>query len=71
MSNPLVMWTVYERPTDYPNEFVARRFLGEAPTAELERADTLEELQERLSEKGLTWMDRSPNDDPRIVGVWL
>jgi hypothetical protein len=71
MPEPLVMWTVYERPTDYPNEWVARRFLGEEPTAELERADTLEELQERLSAKGLVWMDRHANDDPKIVGVWL
>ena len=69
----LPMWTVYESPSDYPGQYVARMFLVK-PQVEATSlhivADTLPEVYAQLP-RGLYWMDRKPGDDPTIVGVWL
>lgn len=74
MSEGLPMWTVYDHPTDYPNEFVARKSIVTNVvymTDELLRQDDLEELRKDLAGRGLICMQRSPEDDAKIVEVWL
>jgi len=69
------MWTVYDHPTDYPRHFVARRFvvLGGGlfgPTDDARFATTLSELRTMLP-RGLYRLDRMPDDDPKVLEVWL
>src|SRR5689334_21869350 len=49
---PLEMWTVYERPADYPGYFVARKFVvnkdGAFVTSDALFAQTLEALRAKL-----------------------
>lgn len=66
----LNLWTIYARPTDYPQSFVARRFQLDKPTNEVIVRDTLEEVRAALP-PGLHRMERHPSDDPVIVEVWF
>lgn len=73
MKSQLSIWTVYERPLDHPQKFVARRwasFLEPAPTADVILADDLGELRKMLP-AGLVRMPRQPGDDPVIVETWI
>jgi hypothetical protein len=70
----LSMWTVYERPRDYPDQCVARRCEigpeGVKMTNDMFVADTVDELRALLP-SGLFCMPRHATDDPVIVEVWL
>ncbi len=35
MSNKIEIWAVYDQPSDYPKNFVARKFICEKPTTEV------------------------------------
>lgn len=65
---------MYERPLDFPEHFVARRFEVQKAVArvtdEYVQAETLEAVRE-LIPKGLHRTDRHPSDDANIVEVWL
>jgi hypothetical protein len=69
------MWIVYDHPTDFPTEFVARRHEivrgGSRPTDEAMASHSLDSLREALVGRGLTCLSRSPHDDPKIVETWL
>ena len=69
------MWIVYDHPTDFPTEFVARRHEivrgGSRPTNEAMASHSLDSLREALVGRGLTCLSRSPHDDPNIVETWL
>lgn len=70
----LPMWVVYDRPSDYPDSFVARRFVTPPeprPTAEFRTAHDIDELREHFVRLGLAKLDRDLTDDPKIVEVWL
>jgi hypothetical protein len=73
----LFQWTVYVRPKDYPDKFVARRWViagGEScvfwPTTEVIVAETLDQVRAALP-RGLYCLPRFLNDDPAILEVWL
>ncbi|MBA1280438.1 hypothetical protein [Stutzerimonas stutzeri] len=73
MTDQLSMWTVYERPADHPQQYVARRWIAipkAEPTSEFLVADDLESLRQKLP-TGLVRMDRNPGDDPVIVETWI
>jgi len=71
------VWTVYDHPTDFPNNYVARRFeISEG--GELKATDSiiispdLETLRRvLLVETGLTCLARMEGDDPKIVETWI
>jgi hypothetical protein len=69
------MWTVYDHPKDFPNEFIARRFevdgKGARATADILTSSSLDLLRSELVHRGLTVINRLPADDPKIVEVWL
>jgi hypothetical protein len=72
---PLTGWSVYKRPKDYPDFFVARRWEirhgGDiVMTDNIIIAENLRSLRGLLP-LGLTRLTREPDDDPCIVEVWL
>ena len=68
---PLKMWTIYERPTDYPNNFVARQWVLDKPTENIIMGPDIETLRGYFLEMGLTCVVRSPQDESQIVETWL
>lgn len=69
---PLSLWVVYDRPTDYPHGVIARRHaVPGGPTEDVVQGSHLDVLDWHFSRQGLHWWPRQPGDEPRIVGVWL
>lgn len=71
----LPLWTIYKHPRDYPEHFVARKWLiypNKLMITEdvLFRPD-LESLQQIMREKNLHRLERLPDDDPTIQETWL
>jgi len=70
----LAIWTVYDRPSDYPEGFIARlhEFAdGESNPTGTTMTGTLEQMQAWFERAGLAKISRSPEDEPQIVEVWL
>jgi hypothetical protein len=72
------MWTVFERPRDFPNSFVARRFVIRTNgTIEAEPkaliASDLEGIRDliRAIDPNLFCLPRNENDEPQIVETWF
>lgn len=76
MTDVLSMWTIYERPRDFPDRFVARRWEirqgvpEPVPTGDMILGLTLDSLRSRLPE-GLHCQPRAPGDEAHIVEVWF
>jgi len=70
----LLIWTVYDHPKDYPDYYVARKFITTPAyviaTDDLLLSKNIEALRKILS-KTLICLSRSENDDPRIMETWL
>ena len=69
----LIIWTIYDHPSDFPDSFVARKFIGYEPTKEILVAGTLQETRkiiQNLAGKQHR-IARSSDDDPKIVESWL
>jgi len=72
----LEMWTVYDHPADYPDHYVARKWLVGKKYAEPEATDEilidadLDELRKRIP-PWLYCMPRQEGDDSKIVEVWF
>ena len=67
----LLIWTVYDHPTDYPDAYIARLYKGELPTATVMACEALPPLRRWLAAQGLTCLARADTDDPAIVECWL
>ena len=70
----LVIWTIYDRPRDHPEGFIARRFdvRAEGPKAtDLTIAGELEDLREGFWKAGLMKLSRQDGDEPQIVESWV
>jgi hypothetical protein len=71
----LAIYTVYEKPRDFPEEYVVRVFTVQGgnlqPGAIVARAPTLEAVQTPFVERGLHRIPRAAGDDPRIVESWI
>jgi hypothetical protein len=72
---PLAMWTVYNSPKDFPAMFVARMFYvwstGSQPTEKIIMSENVDAIRLQLFRMGLTPINRSEDDDPNIVEVWI
>lgn len=69
-------YAVYDRPSDYPNDIVVRRFTvgrrGELIAHEdVQTYPTIEAARKVLKNKGLYQYPRNRDDDPVIVETWL
>lgn len=67
----LLIWTVYNRPRDWPSWYVARMFANDKPTGNLLLCRDIDVLRDELAGWGLVPMERSPGDDPVILESWL
>jgi hypothetical protein len=68
----LETWVVYDRPLDFPNVFVARRFEGVTPTKDLIQDVNLTQLRHAIRARGeFIRFTRAEGDDPKILEVWL
>lgn len=71
----LLLFTVYAKPSDFPDSFVVRRFAVRAGLVERDpeifgRSPTLEGAR-ALIPPGLYRLGRQDNDDPVIVESWI
>jgi len=69
----LPMWVVYDRPTDFPENVIARMWLTLPrcePTSVAVIGGTVDAVRDALP-PGLVRLDRNPGDEPQIVEVWL
>lgn len=66
----LPMFTVYKKPLDFSNQYVARLFDLDKATPYFVCAETEEEVIEKLPD-GLRRMERNEQDDAVIVCVYL
>jgi len=64
------LWVVYKHPKDYPDKFVARKWILDKPTSEVVIGNTIEEVRIAIP-KGLTRFLPDVTDDPVIVEIWL
>jgi len=68
----LDLWTIYRNPRDYPNQYVARRFELDKPTADVLVAPSLARIRMLVGLEGVdACIPRAPADDPCIVEVWI
>lgn len=67
----LKLWTIYDKPLDYPLLYVARQFEMMKATDRVILSPTLEGLQEYMKGEGLTRIPRDETDDRCIVEVWI
>ena len=70
MKEELTIWVIYKHPKDYPDNFVARKFILDKPTPEILIGSTLEEIR-KLLPPGSTRFDRYETDDPVIIEAWI
>jgi hypothetical protein len=70
----LSLITLYDKPSDYPEKYVARLWIVRKGIVQSTNiimiADTLDELKKRIPSY-MQYLDRETNDDPKIVGVYL
>lgn len=70
----LPMWTIYEKPLDHPDGFLARRFEsgkdGAAPTEDTVTGQ-LDEIRDIFARAGLYKLSRNVEDEPQIVETWI
>lgn len=68
----LILYTIYERPKDFPDKFVVRAWeIGRAPCPGKATAfNTLEEARSAVP-RGLYCLHRHPTDEPAIVESWI
>lgn len=76
MTDALAIWTLYDHPIDMPDfPYVARLFEvdgdGARATTTTLWSEDLDELRASMRSQGLTCLPRSPEDDPKIIEVWL
>jgi len=74
----MICWVVYDHPVDYPDSFVARRFVLDrgpqpVPTEEVLVAASLAALRQlvRQQDPNLVRFYRSRDDEPQIVECWM
>ena len=74
LDDPLEIWTVYEKPADYPQGWVARCWrVGPGQHSSPGEAFfclTLEDARKCVP-PGLHCMPAMPEDDPVIVETWI
>ncbi len=70
----LEMYTIYCKPSDYPTNYVVRKFKvragGITPTDYVYLCDNLEDARECIPDN-MTQFMRAPDDVPSIVETWV
>lgn len=69
-SKHIRVWTIYDHPEDYPDSFIARKFLNNSPTDDIIVSDNLANIEQELEDMGYCELPvHEPN--PQIVSVWM
>jgi hypothetical protein len=71
MTQGLEIWTIYDHPVDYPDGFIARKFIYDRPTNQVVTAPDMKTLRDHFRRWGLCRMPRDPSDPPNIVETWI
>ena len=66
----LPIYVLFEKPSDFPNEYILRVFDLQKPTPYIMRGETKEELIEKLPSH-VTYLPRTEEDDTVIVGTYF
>lgn len=61
---------IYNKPKDYPDQYIARLWDGEKPTNCIALSDTLADLRDKIP-CSFVMLNAFANDDPTIVETWL
>lgn len=76
-ADPVMMWTIFNRPSDFPGGYIARLFEvhatsdgGSQPTGHTMTGE-LAFIRTWMDFQGLTCLTRSPEDDPTVVETWF
>ena len=73
--NGLMQVTAYEKPIDYPHNYVLRASIatrgGLLRTTAAYFGETKEEIFEVMEEAEFYFISRHPNDEPHILGIWF
>ena len=71
-------WVLYKKPIDYPEGFIARRFIMDVPTSDTITSKSLDILHEKVEAwfrmYGMTphlRLPRHKDDDPAILETWI
>lgn len=68
-------WTIYDHPKDFPDHFVARKWIvnaaGPTPTQDIIVSSRLDPIREQLDGLGLVCIGRAASDDATIVETWV
>lgn len=70
----LNIWTIYDRPTDYPSGFIARLFVDFKPSDTTMTGPTLDAVRgaiQHITPYVLSRIERNENDEPQIVESWI
>jgi hypothetical protein len=72
---PLEMWAIYDRPVDFPDSYVVRRWrlIGFTPSPD-PKAATFEDLEVArawLRGRGLVCFARDLVDDASVIETWM
>lgn len=66
------MIVVYERPSDFPDKYIARVFDCEIPTDVIIVRDSLQEIRDDITAAGfMVCMERSQEDALSVVETWM
>ncbi len=69
-NDDLSMWIVFEDTPEFPNQYVARRYLLDVQTEDYVVGDTLNDVRAKLP-PGLMRLERSAHDHPQIRESWI
>lgn len=72
----LIIYTIYDHPSDYPDQYVCRRFVIDDHGIAIDRKPLivtrdLEHIRDYMKNLLLTCVPRADCDEGQIVEVWL
>jgi hypothetical protein len=73
----MYVWTIFDRPRDFPNGVIARRFRcvlpAPVPTSDTITGASVEAVRAEIERRypDLVLFPCQPGDDPNIVETWL
>jgi hypothetical protein len=67
----LELYVVYDRPKDFPDKWVVRKFLYDKPTDEHWTYVHLNAARAPMIARGLVRIPANPTDDPVILETWM
>lgn len=71
MTDAPFSWVIYKNPPEYPEAFVARRYVRAKPTEGVVISLKLEKIRAKMEDMRLRRVPRNPGDDPAILEIWI